>query len=368
MLLSEILAHTNRQVDMERLARMFMAHYLNRCLHYLPDRLGNLKTDPTGLLDFPGAMLRDVFPNRKGLSKFDATMQQFIKAVGTLRLGVGRKIDNTHAHYKDGGPHGQKEIVLFIDKKDWLTFQETMVSNNRILEWPLRTMLDTRRHSLVHELQHAYDDWASKGKFRENPRSKAASLSRWQDHDDAMRAKLYLNNPIEISARYRDTVSELGSMVTDPWKEYFVRFQMKFQGWYGLSDDDKRRLTQRLAAYWISQHKPQSRDWTADVKDFTAKLRTKYGGYVYLHYATNRNAVTIDSFGTDDPATKREILNHVIRFANNRRAMVATGDMKFDKDKKELGFVNQRTRNRDYALPLNTTMYRPARQPMRAAS
>jgi hypothetical protein len=347
------------QTDMERLARLFMDHYIYRCMRYLPQKIDRIKAEPDGLYEFPGAVLRDVFPNRKGLSRFDKKIQTFIKERGNLRLGVERKRNTTNAYYSSPG-----EIMLFLDLGDYTKFRESI--HDRILEWPLRDLLGTRQYSLVHELQHAYDDWDSKGKYKQNKRSQDADWARYSGQPNE--GELYLNNPIEISARYRHTVSQLGASIHGPWKDYYWKFKDAFNGWRILSVDDKRRLTKRLAAYWISQHPQQQRDISSDIAAFEQKLRAQYGGYIHLRYREQRNAVCIDSFGTDDPQIKRDILRKVIDFANNRRAMVTTSDMPYSKDMKELGFVNQRTRNRDYALPLGTNMYRPARSSLRAAA
>ena len=348
------------QTDMERLARLFMEHYVHRCMIYLPEKIGRIKSNPDSLYEFPGALLRDVFPNRKGLSRFDKQFQTFIKERGTLRLGIEEKRGKSRALYQPKGT----EIILLIDPADYAKFRASI--HDRILERQLRDLLDTRRHSLVHELQHAYDDWDSKGKYKQNKRSQDADWARYSGQPNE--GELYLNNPIEISARYRHTVSELGVSVRDTWKDFYWKFQSRFDGWRILSVDDKRRLTKRLAAYWISQHPQQQRDISSDIAAFEQKLRAQYGGYIHLRYREQRNAVCIDSFGTDDPKIKHEILQKVIVFANNRRAMVTTSDMPYSKDMKELGFVNQRTRNRDYALPLGTNMYRPARQTLQKAA
>lgn len=364
-ILNGLLLESDRQTDMERLARMFLDHYIYRCMLYLPDKLDRIKNDPYGLYDFPGAILGDVFPNRRGLSKFDKDIQRFVKERGNLRLDVTYQDGTTLATYASKVP--QPEIILNINKYDYANFRNSL--QDRILEWPLRNLLNTRRHSLVHELQHAFDDWASGGKYKHNARSREAFQSKLDKNaDPEAKFKLYLNNPIEISARYRHTVSELGNKVVKSWKDYFSEFKYTFDGWKILPDEDKLRLTQRLAAYWIGQQRPREQDFSADVKALQEKLRAKYGGYIYVHYGKVRNAITIDSFGTDDAQIKRDILQAVIRFADVRRAVVSTSDLPYGRDFKDMGFVNQRSRNHDFALPVGTTMYRPARQSMQKAA
>jgi len=134
--------------------------------------------------------------------------------------------------------------------------------------------------TLLHELQHAYDAWRSKGKAFGGQRSKeyvkkqqmADKLEKKPTSDltpeernalsDSYNA--YLNLTHEINARYAQamqkarltSVDDEWNEIMKPWKEAYSSFRSNFKGWRILSDKMKKRLINRLAkAYqYESEH------------------------------------------------------------------------------------------------------------------
>ncbi len=123
--------------------------------------------------------------------------------------------------------------------------------------------------TLLHELQHAYDAWRSKGKaFR--PQFSAEYI-RQQELANKIKFKgdltpeeleaignsykAYLNLVHEINARYAQTMHRVRIKGFDdnfndtlnPWKDVFSQFKLNFNGWRLLSDKMKKKLTRRLA-------------------------------------------------------------------------------------------------------------------------
>ena len=124
---------------------------------------------------------------------------------------------------------------------------------------------------LLHELQHAYDAWRSKGKALRGARNKeyiagqekARALSK-VTYDDltpeerkaiSNSHKDYQNLVHEINARYAQAIQRVNIKTMDdawneimtPWKKVHGAFQSEFDGWRNLSDKMKKKLTRRLA-------------------------------------------------------------------------------------------------------------------------
>lgn len=345
----------DKQSDFERLARLFLEHFIKRCQEYLPAKLDTIRTEPDSLYEFPGAILDGVFPHRRGLSKFDIQTQRFIKASKTLRLAVGLRNGRVKGLYQSGV---QPEIILNITPENYTKFQAS-IDGPVSLYRNLHTLLDDSQDTLIHELQHAYDDWSSQGKYNQNLRSQTATAS----HDPPkVKHELYLSNPVEISARYRQTVFNLGLVDRMTWKECLSQFRWKFEGWKLLGLDEQKRLTNRLATYWMSQRPIRTRDITAEFGLFKTHLASRFPG-CYVSYSANSGAISIDDFGTKDKTTRDLILGAVVRFADIRSKIVAVADMPLTPQTKAMGFVSQQSRKRNYALSWHTTIYRPARAP-----
>jgi hypothetical protein len=354
----------DKQSDFERLARLFLGHFIQRCLDYLPAKLDVIRHDPEGLYNFPGAMLDGAFPNRRGLSKFDTQMQRFIKGAKTLRLEVRLKTGRVRGYYTSGG---QPEITLFISPENYAKFQAAL-DEHRHLYYLLQELFANSRDTLIHELQHAYDDWASQGKYRDNAKTQAAQTAR-RSPPEVFGQTLYLQDPIEISARYRQTVYNLGAVGSITWNEYLTKFRWNFEGWRLIAPEEQKRLIGRLAAYWMSQRPAQQRDIAADFTLFKTHLKARFPG-LYVSYSADSGAISIDDFGTTDKATRDLILGAIVRFADIRGKIVAVAGLPLSPATKAMGFVSQKSRNRNYALSWDTTIYRPARvrRPMQQAA
>jgi len=128
--------------------------------------------------------------------------------------------------------------------------------------------------TLLHELQHAYDAWRSKGKAFGGQltksytalQDKANNLMRTKSGYDDMTPeeidaindsrKAYLNLVHEINARYAQAMQKtiLTGMDYDTfddikknWNDVIGSFRVNFAGWRHLSDKMKKKLTRRVA-------------------------------------------------------------------------------------------------------------------------
>lgn len=109
--------------------------------------------------------------------------------------------------------------------------------------------LSVRRSELVHELRHVYDDMLSGGKFSQNRRSQAATAAARARSPDA--TTLYFNDPIEISARLTASLAHNAAYVSDPLADFVKRVQHDFHQWDAVPAPERRRLTKRIASYYL---------------------------------------------------------------------------------------------------------------------
>ncbi len=128
--------------------------------------------------------------------------------------------------------------------------------------------------TLIHELKHAYDTWASDGKIRKKSNKylddsrKSKDIKRGtnisSDDENFLdnQHKKYMNLPIEIYARFVQTAREVLAykMNMDTRKremltfdEYFNKFTNSFEGWNGLTINFKKRLTKKIRRFYSEQ-------------------------------------------------------------------------------------------------------------------
>ena len=131
--------------------------------------------------------------------------------------------------------------------------------------------------TLLHELQHAYDAWRSKGKSfgGEDDKNYKQIMSKANAVRDKVKfdksnatpeeieaynkgAIAYWNLVHEINARFSQAVSDIAltdidfdspdyDTIKGDWKRVFTEFKNTFVGWEYLSDKMKRKITIRLA-------------------------------------------------------------------------------------------------------------------------
>ena len=125
--------------------------------------------------------------------------------------------------------------------------------------------------TLIHELQHAYDAWRSKGKafnsqlsqkyVRQqglaNQLEKKSREELTPEEIDALgnSYKAYLNLVHEINARYAQAMQKVRikgyddnfNDVMKTWDDVYSQFKLNFEGWRFLSDKMKKKLARRVA-------------------------------------------------------------------------------------------------------------------------
>jgi hypothetical protein len=125
--------------------------------------------------------------------------------------------------------------------------------------------------TLLHELQHAWDDWNSKGKFLNTKRwyEYDNNIVKYQDVDDFdIRYKLhtnYLKLNHEVNARFSQAMQQTSFWSVEPkppynqFKKSFdvvkKEFIVNFEGWKVMTPNIQKRLLQRLYNFWVSDYK-----------------------------------------------------------------------------------------------------------------
>jgi predicted HD phosphohydrolase len=122
---------------------------------------------------------------------------------------------------------------------------------------------------LIHELQHAYDDFRSKNKIYQSKEYKQyldtymKGKVRDEIGDDIEKVKRYLNLPHEIWARFSQAIQKTSFYTFDideekekliyfmnPIKDVIRDFQRSFYGFSVLSEKMKRKLINKVVQFW----------------------------------------------------------------------------------------------------------------------
>lgn len=157
-----------------------------------------------------------------------------------------------------------EKIQMLFSNKDKITHNELYYA-----------MFSEFNDTLIHELQHAYDDYRSRGmayKTKEHSKYQKKYESEINDklQDVAFKKfekyKDYLNLPHEIWARFTQTINDIHLAGLDfkedengktsfheymhPFNEVLSKFKNSFVGYEHLNDDMKKRLIRKLSQFW----------------------------------------------------------------------------------------------------------------------
>ena len=121
---------------------------------------------------------------------------------------------------------------------------------------------------LIHELQHAWDDWITKGKFQNTKKwdkylKNKIMLQTNKNLDYKTKSnihKQYLKLPHEINARFTDAMKEttrdMWKMDDDwvyhkqPFEDVVKNFKLNYEHWREMSPTVQKRLLHRLYQFW----------------------------------------------------------------------------------------------------------------------
>jgi len=183
-------------------------------------------------------------------------------------LGIWKRIDENR---------GIIELKLdeskFIEKVKWY-----IQANNLNEKWSdtnaiqiLRFIFNDFKSTLIHEIQHAYDDFRSGGRYRLDKKSKNYYSNLKYDANkegsrqtDLERSKYY-DLPHEYWARFSQYVNKWKPGFNQSFDKIFENFKMFFVGYDNLSENNKKRLQKALYKFWDEKNNNR-------IKENTMKL------------------------------------------------------------------------------------------------
>ncbi|MFW6219892.1 MAG: hypothetical protein ACOC33_03550 [bacterium] len=205
-------------------------------------------------------------------SKFD-DLKEFIENAN-ISITVQPKKNDSHkgdyGTYPDGkyNPRDERDITIYVDYGllEERINEKLKERNNNMTQSDLFNILFYSLYTtLIHELQHAYDDYRSGGKALQTKEFKKYIQDKTRDkiNSDLESAKKYLNLPHEIWARFTQAVDRISFYEADyekdkygfqfkmvPLKKLAKDFARKFDGFSILSDKMKRKLINKIVQFW----------------------------------------------------------------------------------------------------------------------
>lgn len=216
-------------------------------------------------------------------------INEFLRLSNNTRIAL-YKTDNersrgVYKHNKTASGYNlgeRREIILYYED----SFIEDL--KKKILDWIERGYENTYYElyspfyykftsTLIHELQHNYDDFRSKGNTFNTKQSKSFSelanaLKQKQtteeltDKEEFAKYDKYLNLPHEIWARFSQSVFKIrftkGEVFKTEDEKVFLKrtmypisdavssLKMEFVGWEKLSDKMKKKLLNKIVQFW----------------------------------------------------------------------------------------------------------------------
>lgn len=172
----------------------------------------------------------------------------------------------------DKGPYRpgeEREINLYADLNDLINTINTSIGEYHNFD---ATDLYMKLYypfysTLIHELQHAFDDYRSKGHALRTKQARAYNTNynttnRENLPNDEKRAMSYINQPHEIWARFTQALEKIHFNTFDmnnegkivyrmyPIKDVVDDFKVSFQYYPQLPEKIKKKLIQRVVQYW----------------------------------------------------------------------------------------------------------------------
>lgn len=143
--------------------------------------------------------------------------------------------------------------VLEDYREDILNLNNISILNIYKLMYDI--MEESFKSLIVHELQHAYDDFRTNGKFVIHKKTQDYFKNQQSKGNENVESKEeyknYLNLPHEMWARFSETITNFNKY---DWKEDFIYllkgFRNSFKGYKYLDEKDKKRLIKALYKYY----------------------------------------------------------------------------------------------------------------------
>jgi hypothetical protein len=206
----------------------------------------------------------------------------FIKNINIQIYYVPKENNGIYGNYsvynikskKEFNPNASREINAFYDYQDLKNDIDSYIKQNNGIDDKILYIKIFYKfyNTLIHELQHAYDDYRSKtmafntkqNKSYRNKYDTAVNTNQNQNElqYDLEKNKAYLNLPHEIWARFTQAVTKTYFSTVDfksdntitnlmyPIDKVVDNFKRNFQGYHLLSDNMKKKLLNKVVQFW----------------------------------------------------------------------------------------------------------------------
>lgn len=179
-----------------------------------------------------------------------------------IRIAFSTQLGNNY-----GGSFHKPENFIFINMNDF-DFNNEIVRyltnynfklNDQRLNNVLSKFKENLKHSLPHELTHAFDNFRSKGNFDNNTKAKLY-LSKWDPINQKFNQykgginNLYLKLPHEIWGRFTDYIVRT-DISNVSFNQLVNDFKKNFPGYDIIGEKTKIRLLKELYKYYMEQNK-----------------------------------------------------------------------------------------------------------------
>lgn len=258
---------------------------------------------------------------------FNREFQKYIKdKKNWLNVNIENKNSNIKGQYQK---FSHAEITLFYTKNEIDDYLEDIDNDFTNIKYSnLEKFLSLRKESLIHELQHSFDDWRSKGKYIDTKKYNSWTMKHGTKDEQYTK---YATSPHEISAFFTGIISKIIDFSYNPkydsyyknfkldnWESVYTEFKDLFPKWEEQTNDVKKRLTNRLYVAWQDKvgNKKESIDVTEKLSKLVTELRDKYGKDIYIRYTHFNNQIDIDELKVNSIKDEKDIYKKVIWFAD----------------------------------------------------
>jgi hypothetical protein len=192
----------------------------------------------------------------------------FVKSWGSLKIEMTKNI-TSFGVWQRKGKSGLIQIkldtkifgqILSVNIDNALRKDGSVNSSDA--EKILRTaMMNSHKTYILHELQHAYDEWRSNGLYASDKRSvKYYEKSAYQTSGAGAEKPMspeewaeYVQLPHEYWARFSEAMKKIFNKpiaFLKPYPQILKMFTKEIVGWEYLQPTDRRRLVKALEKYW----------------------------------------------------------------------------------------------------------------------
>jgi len=260
---------------------------------------------------------------KRVVSTFEPRTQQFIHTMGNMRIAFcdPNAINAGATFFLPVSSDDSGSILIALDPYElkWLLQSEATLD-------AVDDLFSSKKSSIAHELTHAYDWWASEGKFVSSKRSQQGLTAQDETNQQIQRDSYasYLNSPHEINARFAQAVHD--NNANAPWKLYSKQVIQDFIGWEIIPESEQQQLIRRLWKFW-NEHRSTHK--TTDVSTYLQKISQaieKTSG-VKFELTDERDQIRVKVVGKVTPTLLTAVFNKLFKIGDAYRKSIVTSTL-----------------------------------------